>query len=214
MQKQLAKELGFTQRVLEKEWRKLAAAQRQVKPPPLDRDELYQRCRHIAENPQLLEDMADVVDQLGVVEDRQGVKATYLAATSRLAMNRALSHLRRGAAASGKSHPINIVLELIPPESVIVAVGGSPKSLPYFGGNDVNALKHKIVYIPEAAAIADKHGAETDYTTMLRVLISENRLVYQTVVITEAGPATVTLSLKKVRSPSSSLQRGTTSRMK
>jgi hypothetical protein len=93
--KQLAKELGFTQRVLEKEWRKFAGAQHQAKPPPVDRDELYQRCRHIAENPQLLEDMADVVDQLGVVEDRQGVKATYLAATSRLAMNRSLSHLRR-----------------------------------------------------------------------------------------------------------------------
>src|SRR5208282_3320264 len=58
----------------------------------------------------------------------------------------------------------------------------------------VDALKHKIIYVPEAAAIADKHGVESPFTTMLRVLISEGRIVYQTVRTQENGPPiTVTI---------------------
>src|SRR5208283_2225922 len=84
---------------------------------------------------------------------------------------------------------------LIPEESVVTAVGASPKALAYIGGVDgVDALKHKLLYIPEAAAIADKHGVENEFTTMLRVLISEGRIVYQTVVTHEGGPpVTVTV---------------------
>ncbi len=68
-------------------------------------------------------------------------------------------------------------------------------SLAYYGGVDaVDALKHKIIYVPEAAAIADKHGVESPFTTMLRVLISEGRIVYQTVRTQENGPPiTVTI---------------------
>ena len=81
------------------------------------------------------------------------------------------------------------MFKLIPPESIVAAVGGSPKSLAYYGGVDADdALKHKLIYIPEAAAIADRHGVESEFTTMLRVLISEGRIVYQTVQTQEDGP--------------------------
>jgi hypothetical protein len=194
--KKIAKDLGVTVGAVTKQWRNFAAQQQRqsVKSSAPTRDELYASCRSIAENPQLLEDMADVAEQLGVVNDRQGTKAIYLAATSRLCRRAALSLLRRGAASSGKSKPITIVLMLIPGESVLTAASGSPKSLPYYGGNDINALKHKIIYIPEAASIADKGGAETEYTIMLRILISEGRIIYQTVVISkDGGPKTITI---------------------
>jgi hypothetical protein len=104
--------------------------------------------------------------------------------------------LRRGAAASGKNHVADTVFNLIPEESIVAAIGGSPKSLAYFGGVDaVDALKHKLLYIPEAAAIADRHGVESEFTTMLRVLISEGRIVYQMVQTQEDGPpVTVTVT--------------------
>ena len=160
------------------------------------RAELYERCKHIATNPRLLDEMADLVRSLGVVGERHAVLATYLTATSRLCCGRAISLLRRGAAASGKNHLVESVFKLMPPESIVTVVGGSPKSLAYYGGVDADdALKHKVIYVPEAAAIADKHGVESEFTTMLRVLISECRLVYQTVQTQEDGPPiTVTVT--------------------
>jgi hypothetical protein len=157
---------------------------------------IYERCRDIATNARLLIAMTDIVARLGVVAERGAILATYLTATSRLSRSRAISLLRRGAAASGKNHVADAVFNLIPEESIVAAIGGSPKSLAYFGGVDaVDALKHKLLYIPEAAAIADRHGVESEFTTMLRVLISEGRIVYQTVQTQEDGPpVTVTVT--------------------
>ena len=160
------------------------------------RAEIYERCKDIATNPRLLEAMTELVARFGVVSERRAISATYLTATSRLCSKSAISLLRRGAAASGKNFLADAVFKLIPEESVVVAVGGSPKALAYFGGVEaVDALKHKLLYIPEAAAIADRHGVESEFTTMLRVLISEGRIVYQTVQTQEGSPpVTVTVT--------------------
>jgi hypothetical protein len=153
------------------------------------RAELFEQCKHIATNPRLLDEMASLVRSLGVVGERHAILAAYVTATSRLSCGRAISLLRRGAAASGKNHLVESVFKLVPPESIVAVVGGSPKSLAYYGGVDADdALQHKVIYVPEAAAIADKHGVESEFTTMLRVLISESRLVYQTVQTQEDGP--------------------------
>jgi hypothetical protein len=158
--------------------------------------ELFERVKHIATKPSLLDEMADVVARLGVVGERRAIDATYLTVSSRLCSTHAISLLRRGAAASGKNHVAEAVFKLVPPESVVPAVGGSPRALAYVGGvEEVDALKHKVIYIPEAAAIADKHGVESEFTTMLRVLISERRLVYQTVrTQKDQPPVTVTVT--------------------
>jgi hypothetical protein len=210
--KALAKSLGVDKAAVESLRREIEGAIRVAKvPTEADRlalsvvekrerevkhAELYERCKDIAVSTSLLDDMANVVARLGVVNERRGVKAAYLVATSRLNRRCAISLLRRGAAASGKNYPAEAVFKLIPPDSMITAVGGSPKSLPYLGGAAaVDALKHKIVYIPEAAAIADKRGVESEFTTMLRVLISEGRIVYQTVQTQEnETPITVTIT--------------------
>ena len=207
----LAKSLGVAKAAVESLWGDIKSAVR-IADAPTDMDrlalraaeqreseakraELYERCEHIAINPNLLDHMANVVARLGVVNERSAIKASYLTATSRLEVKGAIALLRRGAAASGKNFLVDAVSRLIPPESVVTAAGGSPMSLAYYGGvNAVDALKHKIIYISEAAAIADKHGVESPFTTMLRVLISEGRIVYQTVQTQENGPPiTVTI---------------------
>ena len=210
--KALAKALAVTKARVEELWRNAEyrmrisnaptdedlAAQREAKHREREakRDQIYERCKDIAANPRLLDAMTDLVARLGVVSERRAILATYLTATSRLNSKSAISLLRRGAAASGKNFLADAVFKLIPPESIVAAVGGSPKSLAYFGGVDaVDALKHKLLYIPEAAAIADRHGVESEFTTMLRVLISEGRIVYQTVQTQEDGPpVTVTVT--------------------
>lgn len=206
--KALAKALAVTKVRVEELWRNAEyrnaptdedlAAQREAKRREREarRDQIYERCKHIAANPRLIDAMTDLVARLGVVSERRAISATYLTATSRLNSKSAISLLRRGAAASGKNFLADAVFKLIPPESIVVAVGGSPKSLAYYGGADaVDALKHKLLYIPEAAAIADRHGVESEFTTMLRVLISEGRIVYQTVQTQEGSPpVTVTVT--------------------
>ncbi len=209
--KAVAKSLGVTKAAVERLWGEIESAMRVADAPTeadrltrlaaeqrereAERAELYERCKHIATNPNLLYNMEDIVGRLGVVNERSAIKASYLTATSRLEAKGAIALLRRGAAASGKNFLVDAVFRLLPPESIVTAAGGSPMSLAYYGGVDaVDALKHKIIYIPEAAAIADKHGVESPFTTMLRVLISEGRIVYQTVQTQEDGPPiTVTI---------------------
>ena len=203
--KALAKSIGVNQGAVENLWRdtectigaesapteaeRLAVRAATQRKRETKQAELYERCRHIATNPDLLNEMVGLVRRAGVISERQGILASYIVATSRLHVRGAISLLRRGAAASGKNYLADAVFQLIPGESIVTAIGGSPKSLAYYGGADAeDALKHKIVYIPEAAAIADKGGTETEFTTMLRVLISENRIIYQTVQTQENGP--------------------------
>jgi hypothetical protein len=61
-------------------------------------------------------------------------------------------------------------------------------SLVYYGGEDEDALKHRIVYVPEAAIMADKNRVESPLTIMLRLLISEGRLDHNVALPQADGP--------------------------
>jgi hypothetical protein len=159
-----------------------------------ERERLWCSCRKIAESKTLLQDFETAAHNLGVVGEGAGLHALYLACGSRLLADDAVRLLRLGAPASGKNAVVEKTLKFIPPDSIVQFSGSSPKALAYYGGDDPDALKHKIVYIPEAAIIADRNGVESDFTIMLRTLISEGRIVYQTVVVQEGGPPeTVTI---------------------
>jgi hypothetical protein len=146
---------------------------------------------HLAKDPALLDRAVEAVVAAGVVGERRATLAVYLTATSRLNRRRCLSLLRRGASASGKNVVVDATLRLLPPESVLIVSGGSPKSLVYSGGgaDDADCLKHKVVYLPEAAAtLAVKNGVEGEFTAMIRTLISEGYIRYHTVFGQDGGP--------------------------
>ena len=111
----------------------------------------------------------------------------------RLHRSGAISLLRRGAPASGKNYLIEVVISLLPPESVIVCSSTSDKALAYYGGDDPGALKHKLVYIPEASSLLTGKGVEREFAGMLRTLISEKRIVYLTGVRDDRPPETITI---------------------
>ena len=142
----------------------------------------------IALSPTLLADMEGFVHDLGVVGEGASVRGVYLTASSRLCRQSALCLLRRGAAAGGKNYLVAKILMLIPEASVIHLSSGSPLSLVYYGGSDEDALKHKVIYIPEAAALAERNGVESPITFMLRTLISEGRLDHHVTVPQAKGP--------------------------
>ena len=145
----------------------------------LHRDELWEKVKLLAKDPRLLDRMVRFIEDKGIVGERAGILAIYLAMTSRLHRRKAMSLLRRGASAAGKNAPIEEVLKLFPPDAIYEMTDGSPKSLVFYGGADeVDALKGKVIYIHEAAAIAPKRGEEDDKSRLIRMLISEGRIVY------------------------------------
>ena len=159
-----------------------------------ERARLWNSCSRIAESKTLLADMETVARQLGVVGEGASVRQLYLTYASRLLSDDLVRLLRLGAPAAGKNLLVERTLELIPPESVIRFSGASPKALAYYGGADPNTFKGKIIYIPEAVFFADRHGVESEFTVMLRTLISEGRVVYSFVSVREGqDPVTVTI---------------------
>jgi hypothetical protein len=148
--------------------------------------QLAERVAPLAKDPNLLARVVAAVHRLGMVGEDIGIKATYLTATSRLLRRRVISLLRRGTAAAGKNYLFEQIMLLFPPESVIVISGSSAKVLPYHEG-DRDSLAHKLIIIPEASSLLAQDGKEHEMAGMLRTLISENKLVYQTVVVRRGG---------------------------
>jgi hypothetical protein len=161
-----------------------------------EHERIWASCRHIAESPTLLAEMEAVAHQLGLVGESAGVRGVYLTYVSRLLAGNAVRLLRLGSTASGKNYPIEVTLPLVPEAAVVQISGASPKALPYFGGDDPDWFKHKIIYIPEAVILANRQrDIENEFTAMFRTLISEGRLVYSTVVIDAQGKReTVTIT--------------------
>ena len=157
----------------------------------VERERLARSCKEIAESLRLLSDVEEMVRRLGVVGESRAIRGAYLTASSRLNSASAICLLRRGAPAGGKNFLISNMLALIPTDCVVHMSSGSPLSLVYYGGGDEDALKHKIVYVPEAATIAERNGVESPLTIMLRLLISEGRLDHNVTLPQSDGLATV-----------------------
>jgi hypothetical protein len=157
----------------------------------VERERLGRSCKEIAESLRLLADVEEMVRRHGVVGESGAIRGTYLTASSRLNSASAICLLRRGAPAGGKNSLISNTLALIPTDCVVHMSSGSPLSLVYYGGGDEDALKHKIVYVPEAAIIAERNGVESPLTIMLRLLISEGRLDHNVALPQSDGLATV-----------------------
>lgn len=177
--------------------RQQAEAERERAEAAALQEQLAERVAPLAKDPNLLARVVAAVHRLGVVREDVAIKATYLTVTSRLLHHRVISLLRRGTAAAGKNYLIEQVLALVPPENIIHISASSAKVLPYRGGDDPNTLAHMVIYIPEASSLLARDGKEHEMAGMLRTLISENKLVYQTVVLREGGQTPGTIEIIK-----------------
>jgi hypothetical protein len=150
---------------------------------------LEARVSRIAEDPALADKIVSFFGKKGAVGESSGILAVVLATMSRLNRRKSLSMLRRGAPSSGKNFVVELVLQMLDEgEDYLTFSGGSPKSMGYYGGvENVDAFKHKVLYLPEAAAIASKHGVEDDKALCIRLLLSEGRFSYPTVMKDEDG---------------------------
>jgi hypothetical protein len=139
------------------------------------RDALWPRVSDLAQAPDLIDRVVQQVQAMGVVNERELIVLTYIAATSRI-LEHPVSLLVKGASSGGKSFTATRTLELIGPDFVNHLTSSSALSLVY----DDRPLAHTVLFIHEANQLqADENSV---FVMLVRTLLSEGRIVHQTTV--------------------------------
>jgi hypothetical protein len=135
-------------------------------------------------HPDLFDRVSDDIAARGVAGERDLAATLYLTYTSRK-LERPLSARVRGPSTSGKSHLIDSVAELMPPEAVIRASQMTPNSLFYM---EPGSLRQKLIVAGERSRKQDDEVAEA--TRALREMISAGRLSKLMVLKIDGRPVT------------------------
>ena len=131
----------------------------------------------LARRPNILEEFASELSRIGVVGERRAAKLIYLAAHLRL-LDRPVSVAVKGPSSGGKSFVVESTLKFFPPEAFYSLTAMSDRALAYSS----EPLRHRHLVIYEAAGMA------SDFATyLIRSLLSEGRLRYETVEKTKDG---------------------------
>jgi hypothetical protein len=134
-------------------------------------------CATLAQSPRILSRAVRVARELGVVGERRPVQLLVLAFTSRL-LDRPVSVAVKGLSSSGKSFLVEQVSRLFPSSAAYTLSAMSERALAY----SEEPLAHRMLVLYEAA------GLRGDFASYLvRSLLSEGRLRYETVEKTKVG---------------------------
>lgn len=145
----------------------------------------WQRCARLAETEDILGVLAGRLEKDGLVGEKKNVMLLYLAVTTRF-FDQPVSVAVKGSSSAGKSHLVDRVLNFFPASAFVTLTAGSKRSLVY----STESLVHRTLVIYE------EHGmSDGDFTYIVRSLLSEGRIRYETVhggskgkVIDRAGP--------------------------
>jgi len=131
----------------------------------------------LARDPNILNRFVEDLHRAGVVGEDRVAKLLYLAVTSRL-LDRPMSVIVKGPSSAGKSFLVQEVLRFFPPSAYYALSAMSEHALAY----SEEPLRHRMLVIYEAA------GLSSDFATYLvRSLLSEGRVRYETVEKTQDG---------------------------
>ena len=134
-------------------------------------------CIFLATSPNVLGHFAAALEGAGVVGEERLTKLLYLAVTSRL-LTEPVSIAVKGPSSGGKSHTVRKVLSFFPTDAYYELSAMSEKALIY----SKESLQHRFLVIYEAA------GMKGDFAQyLIRSLLSEGRLRYETVEKTAGG---------------------------
>jgi hypothetical protein len=121
----------------------------------------------------------------GVTGEDRNVKLAYLTVTSRH-LRKPVSVIIKGLSSSGKSYPLECVVEAFAPDGGLIVMSGMSEHALVYWPDD---FRHKTIILYEATGLKEaKERTTGDQTAgFLRTLISENRIVYPTVRKDESG---------------------------
>jgi len=127
----------------------------------------------------ILEEVAKLCRDLGLVGEERNAKLLYLALTSRL-LDKPVSAVVKGPSSGGKSFTVETALKLFPPSAYYALSSMSERALAY----SQEPLCHRMLVLYEAAGLESEFG-----TYLLRTLLSEGHIRYETVEKTQDGLA-------------------------
>jgi hypothetical protein len=134
-------------------------------------------CADLARCPKILERLDKTLGDMGVAGERKLAQIIYLAVTSRF-FDRPANVAIKGPSSSGKSYIVEIALRFFPAAAFYALTGLSDRALAY----STEPLRHRFLVVYEAA------GMNSDFATyLIRSLLSEGRLRYETVESTKDG---------------------------
>jgi hypothetical protein len=140
-------------------------------------EEAWEDCAALAKTPNLTAVFADTLKRSGVAGERKQVQLLYLSLNSRH-LDKPVSVAVKGPSSGGKSHLVERVVAGFPESAVYELTSMSEKALIYLDED----MRHRFLVIYEAS------GMEGDMQTyLIRSLLSENRIRYQTAESTSKG---------------------------
>jgi hypothetical protein len=166
-----------------------AEEHRRLEATPAD---IREEASALLRDPDLIDRISDDIVLQGVAGEKHLAATLYLVFTSRK-LRRPLAARVRGPSTSGKSHVIEGVARLMPPEAVIHATQMTPQALFYMRPG---TLRHKLIVAGERSRNEQDEAAEA--TRALREMISAGRLTkllpvkvgdtFETQLIEQEGP--------------------------
>lgn len=185
---------------LKNEIKRLGECQSREEEPP--NPEVIKQAEAISTDPNLFKNRLDLINQAGVVGERN-VIAMYLATLdSRLLPGDAanintLATKNAGHFGSGKSFALLMSLSIYPEECYHLITNGSPKSFYYLTGG----LSHKALIVAEGFQFQKNNAADSEMVYAVRSLISEGTIKYQ--VAGKDNEGNITTMEKKLDGPTS-----------
>ncbi len=141
-------------------------------------DEAWQRCGSLAMEPDILSRIAHDLRRHGIAGEERFGQLVYLATISRF-QARPVSIAAKGPSAAGKSFVMQKVLEFFPGRAYYALSAMSERALAY----SKEPMQHRMMIVYEA------QGLEGEWASyLMRSLLSEGRIRYETVVKGEGGP--------------------------
>ncbi|MGO8793000.1 MAG: hypothetical protein ACLQVL_37200 [Terriglobia bacterium] len=131
----------------------------------------------IAKLPNILKRFEEALGRSSVIGEGGAAKLLYLALTSRF-LDRPVSIAVKGVSSGGKSYLVEQVLRFFPHSAYYVLTAMSDKALAY----SEEPIKHRFLVIYEAPGLQSQWASY-----LMRSLLSEGRISYDTVEVTEVG---------------------------
>jgi MarR family len=139
--------------------------------------EAWERCQELAQEPDILSRFAKALASSGVAGETRIAKLLYLALTSRL-LEKPVSVALKGPSSGGKSYVLEQMLSFVPESAYYALTAMSDRTLAY----SEEPIKHRFLVIYEAAGMSGEFA-----TYLMRSLLSEGRVRYETVEKTSEG---------------------------
>lgn len=140
-------------------------------------------------SPNILAQVLTDAEELGIAGEQTLVMTTYVLGTSRL-LARPLAACVQGSSSSGKSHTIERVASMFPPEARLMGTDLTPNALYYL---PEDALRHRVVFAGERSRGKEDERAEA--TRALREMISAG--VLRKLVAMKRGDAIETVMIER-----------------